>query len=174
MADARIGLSRLLSEELTFTGLAAPDRWAAIRYLGEALERAGCVRDDYVAAVTEREKVFPTGLPTSPVGVAIPHAGTQYCLKPAIAVAVLERPVPWIEMATLDRELSVQVVLALSITEPETQIQALQAIVDLFGQPSRVAEILRLATPREVLEFLADAAPEPSSTPGAATEGATS
>lgn len=160
MTAIRDQLSHLLSEELTFVGLDVPDRWTAIRLLGEALHRGGFVHDDYVQAVIEREKIFPTGLPTSPVGVAIPHAGVQYCRRPAIAVAVLARPVPWIEMATLDRELSVQIVLALSITDPDTQVSALRSIVDLFGEPQRVAELLGLTAPREVVQFLNGAAPQ--------------
>ena len=32
---------------------------------------------DYPQAVKDREKKFPTGLPTSPIGVAIPHTDPQ-------------------------------------------------------------------------------------------------
>ena len=45
----------------------------AIKFCGEALIANNCIGQGFVTACIEREKSFPTGLPTV-IPVAIPHA----------------------------------------------------------------------------------------------------
>jgi PTS system galactitol-specific IIA component len=65
----------------------------------------GYTKQSYLQAVLNREKEYPTGLPTNGVGVAIPHADTKYVLKPGIAVATLKSPVKFNVMGNPKRKL---------------------------------------------------------------------
>ncbi len=136
-----------IETDLIVTGMEAKDRWEAITALAAILKAKDYVRETFCDKVMEREREFPTALPTSPVAVAIPHTWVEHCIRPAVAVGILKRPIPWIEMATLDHVLDAQVVLLLSITEPEKQVRFLQKVVDFFTSADNLTTLL---TYREV------------------------
>lgn len=143
--DVAAGTGELrVEDDLILTNLNVADRWEAIDELASLLLEKGYVRDTYLERVKEREREFPTGLPTEPVGVAIPHAEVEHCIKPAIAVAILANPISWIEMATNDSVLDVQVVLALAITEPDRQVKFLQRAMDFFTGGENLTQLVSL------------------------------
>jgi galactitol PTS system EIIA component len=140
MADK--GNRLAIESDLIETDMEVSDRWEAIDRLAALLRAKGYVRETFCEKVKEREREFPTALPTSPVSVAIPHTSVEHCVRPAIAVGVLKRPIPWIEMATIDHVLDAQVVLLLSITEPEKQVRFLQRVVDFFTSADNLTRLL--------------------------------
>ena len=138
------GDSRLAIEsDLIETDTEVADRWEAIDRLAALLRAKGYVRETFCEKVIEREKEFPTALPTNPVAVAIPHTHVEHCILPAIAVGILRHPIPWVEMATLDHVLDAQVVLLLSITEPQKQVRFLQRVVDFFTSVDNLTNLLK-------------------------------
>ena len=64
----------LLNIDHILLGVNANDAQDAIRLLTAALVQTGHVKSEFANDVWEREKSFPTGLPTMPLSVAIPHA----------------------------------------------------------------------------------------------------
>ncbi len=99
--------------------VAAPDAESIINLLAAKLYRAGAVGPGYAAATIAREKEHPTGLPTKPFCIAIPHADANGVLRSALAVATLKQPVTFRNMADPDEELAVEVVLLLANNSPE-------------------------------------------------------
>jgi PTS system galactitol-specific IIA component len=140
MPDTKATLK--IEPDLILTDLSVADRWEAIDRLSELLVGKGYVTDQYAAKTKEREEGFPTALPTEPVGVAIPHTWAEFCNEPAVAVAILSEPIPWIEMGTKDKLRDVQIVLALSITQPEKQVHFLKVIIDYFVKPENIKNLL--------------------------------
>ncbi|MGV2621982.1 UNVERIFIED_CONTAM: PTS mannitol transporter subunit IICBA [Halobacillus marinus] len=70
----------LLKEENIFINQHFSTKEEAIRFAGEALVKAGCVEDDYVEAMLERETITSTYMGNN---VAIPH-GTENAKKAVI------------------------------------------------------------------------------------------
>ncbi|ELK44916.1 PTS mannitol transporter subunit IICBA [Halobacillus sp. BAB-2008] len=70
----------LLKEENIFMNQHFSTKEEAIRFAGEALVKAGCVEDDYVEAMLERETITSTYMGNN---VAIPH-GTENAKKAVI------------------------------------------------------------------------------------------
>jgi len=124
-----------VNPDLVVVGLGAENREQVVRAMGGLLCDHGYVTETWADAALERESDFPTGLPTQDVQVAIPHTGVQYCLKPGIAVATLAHPVQFVEMATTDSVLDVEVVFCLSITKPKEQVIWLKRLVSMFERP---------------------------------------
>jgi PTS system galactitol-specific IIA component len=124
-----------VSPDLVVVGLGADTREEVLRIMGGLLYDRGYVTETWAEAALERESGFPTGLPTQDVRVAIPHTGVQYCLKPGIAVATLAHPVQFLEMATTDSVLEVEVVFCLSVTRPKEQVIWLKRLVSIFERP---------------------------------------
>ena len=121
-----------IEPELILTNLVVKDRWEAIDRLSELMLKKGYVTEAFPAKTKEREEGFPTALPTKPYPVAIPHTWAEFCIEPALALGILAEPIPWIEMGTKDRWQEVRIVLLLSITQPEAQVQFLQKVIDFF------------------------------------------
>ena len=144
-----------IEPDLILTDLEVADRWEAIDRLSELMLKKKYVTNEYASKTKEREEGFPTALPTEPVGVAIPHTWAEICLEPAVAVGFLKKPIPWLEMGTKDKLRDVQIVLLLSITEPEKQVHFLKVIIDYFVKPENIANLLNnngVNTIQEALE----------------------
>lgn len=144
----------ILTNDLIATDLVVADKWEAIEKLSALHLAKGYVREEYAAKVREREEGFPTGLPTSPFGVAIPHTWAEHCIKPAVAVGILRNSVKWLEMGSNDKELDVRIVLLLSITEPEAQVHFLRQLIDFFIVPENIEKLIKSTGVESVKEIL--------------------
>lgn len=146
--------ARTLNEQLILVGVTARDRDDIITRLADLLHRNGYVKDSFCAAVLERERVFPTGLPTGSEGVAIPHTDVTHVLRPGVAVAILHRPVPFALMSNPEETIDVSLVFLLAVNNPRAQVATLQDLVALFQDPRRLSALRRATNPAEVIALL--------------------
>jgi len=132
----------MVYSELILLGLDVPNAEEAIRRLGARMVDYGYVRETFVDAVIERERTFPTGLPTS-IPVAIPHTDAVHCCRPAIAIGVLTRPVTFGEMGNPQGKVDAKVIFLLSITDPSQQVVWLQKLVEAFQHPHFLQHLVK-------------------------------
>lgn len=140
----RSSFAPFLSEALIVLDLPAADAAAAIRTLADRLYREGYVRESYAEAVLQRERVYPTGLPTT-IPVALPHTDVEHCLRPGLAVARLAAPVAFGMMGDPSQQVETRLVFMLSITDPKAQVSWLKRLIECFQQPE-LLESLEMAT----------------------------
>lgn len=126
---------------------------AVIQCLFEKLHRRQYVKNCYLEAVLKREKEYPTGLPLLKTGVAIPHAGSEHVLKPAVAVSILKNPVVFNMMGSPDIKINVDIVLMLAISDPQKQLSMLQCLMNIF-QDEQAMDALRYAESKEAIVSL--------------------
>ena len=100
----------ILDQELIFTDLAVNKASDVIRVMGSALIKKGIVKDNFVNAVIQREKEFPTGLNTS-IPIALPHADASFTVREGFSVAILKEPVDFGDMSDSQNILKVKLVL---------------------------------------------------------------
>ena len=112
----------------------------AIRIAAHALYEAGCVTEDFAQACIDREKIYPTGIP-SVVPIAIPHSEAENVLKKAVCILRLKEPVYFCSMENRENELPVEYVFNLAVEAGKDQIKMLQAVVRM----ARDHESLKLA-----------------------------
>lgn len=125
-----------------------------IRSLFEKLYSLQYVKESYLEAVLHREIVYPTGLPLSNTGVAIPHTDSQHVLKPTIGVCILDKPVAFKMMGSPDTVVNVEVVLMLAISDPQKQLAMLQRLMGVFQDEQAMEAIKNAATEEEVVNLL--------------------
>ena len=106
------------------------NRFEILRKLGEELYRSGFVKQSYIEAVCRRENEYPTGLPTSGVGIAIPHADVQHVNNEAMIVGVLREPVIFQVMGSQSDLIKVQLVFMLAIKDSHAQLEMLQRLIE--------------------------------------------
>ena len=125
---------KLLDRNLVMLNIEANTQTEALEKLAGRLFEVGYVKETYAKAILEREKVFPTGLPTEGYGVAIPHTDVEHVIKPAIALGILQKPVKFNLMGDVDpnNQVDVQIMFMLAIKEPHMQLKLLQDIMEII------------------------------------------
>lgn len=118
--------------------------------LSKNLISKGFVKESYLNAVIEREKEFPTGLPTDGIGVAIPHTDIQHVIKPCIAVGVLGRPVRFNAMDDPTEGIDVKIVFMLAINDSKDQLKILNRLITIFQENELLLKITKARSPKEV------------------------
>jgi len=125
-----------------------------ITLLCERLVAKGYVEPSYCQAVLERERRFPTGLPTLPYHTAIPHADADGVKRTGVAIAILEQPIPFRAMDDPDKYLDIRVVLLIAVADPARQISMLQWVCTALQNQDVVEALASAQKPEVVLAIL--------------------
>lgn len=100
----------------------------AIGCTSEALLEKGYVKDSFYEGCVEREKKFPTGLPTR-IPVAIPHTDAEHVNEPAICLLRLKKPVAFYSMDDGDQTVDAEFVFNMALEKSEDQLDMIQTII---------------------------------------------
>ena len=106
------------------------DKFETLKTMGALMAEKGFVKESYIEAVQEREKVFPTGLPMEAFGVAIPHTDSIHVNRKAVMCGILESLVEFVVMGDDEARVQVEVVFMLAIVKPDDQIAMLAQLVE--------------------------------------------
>jgi PTS system galactitol-specific IIA component len=131
----------MLGEALVYIFNEAVTKEEAIRRLASLLHDEGYVKDSFCDAVLAREEVFPTGLPTEPVGVAIPHTDTEHVNRSALAVGILKQPVVFTEMGTDDGQVKVEIITMMAISDPSAVMPVLRDLAMVYQDPDFLSRL---------------------------------
>lgn len=113
----------------------------ALEQLADLLATEKLVEADYKQSVLEREAVFPTGLPTVPFGVAIPHTDSHKVKKTQIAFASLKKPVKFRVMGSSSTETDVSIIFLLAIKNADAHIEMLPKLINMFQSEELVISL---------------------------------
>ena len=127
----------------------------AIKLLGVIMAEAGFVEDAYWEDVYKREKTFPTGLPTQPIAIAIPHADPDRVIKSGIAVAVFDQPVKFRIMGSnAPDEIEVLVVFMLALKDFKQQTAVIRDLLNLIQSKTIISDIHLAKTTKEIFNAI--------------------
>ena len=143
-----------LNEELVFRNVEASTDSEVLAYLAGELYQKGYVKEEYIQAIQDREKEYPTGLPSTPPGIAIPHANYEMVNKTTLAIATLKEPVLFHNMEDNKAQLPIQIVIMMAIGEPHGQVEMLQKIVGIIQDEPLRQEMIDARNDTELLAFL--------------------
>ncbi|AYA77517.1 PTS sugar transporter subunit IIA [Bacillus sp. Y1] len=143
-----------LDEKVVRLNVKAKNSDEVIAVLCEELKKLNYVKDSFLPAILEREKVFSTGLPLATMGVAIPHTDPEHVISPMISVAILENPVEFKMMGSPETSVNVEIVLMLAITEPSKQLVMLERLMDVFQNEAAMSQLKDAQSAKEVVDIL--------------------
>jgi PTS system galactitol-specific IIA component len=145
----------LLKKEHILIGIDVIDAQDAIRILTAPLVETGHVEVEFAEDVWKREGTFPTGLPTQPLAVAIPHADPDHVVQSAVCVGVLNSPVQFSQMGTDGSTvLDVPVIFLLAIKEKEKQVEMIQQLIALIQAPELLSGLSKVKKPSEAVSLI--------------------
>ena len=144
----------LLKMEHILIGIDVAGAQEAIRKLTASLVDTGHVQPEFADDVWKREETFPTGLPTQPLAVAIPHADPDHVNRSAVCIGVLNSPVKFSQMGTDGSiVLDVSVIFMLAIKEKEKQVEMIQQLISLIQSPKLLDSLLRVKDSAEAMSL---------------------
>lgn len=106
----------------------------AIKLCGDALYRAGIVGKNFGNLCVQREKDFPTGLPTE-IPTAIPHVKSEGITQNAICLLKLNGPVTFKRLDDDTEEVKTDMIFNLAIKDANEHLTVLQNMMVFLNDP---------------------------------------
>ena len=151
----RLSAIDAIREDVALVHFPAKSRDDILRNLADLLYRCGATKDSYYQAMVDREELYPTGLPTARIRVALPHADAIHVNFSALAIATLQNPVQFHEMGgEPDSVLDVEIVLMLANADPDEQVETLRTLVNFFDEPSALESLMNAQTSSQLVTLL--------------------
>jgi len=145
----------LLKVEHIVVGLDSLDAQDAVNKLTQKLVVTEHVTREFSEDVWRREATFPTGLPTQPLAVAIPHADPDHVLQSAVCIGVLKSPVRFAQMGTDGSTiLEAHILFMLAIKEREKQVEMIQQLMTLIQSPALLEGLTKTHDPDSAIELI--------------------
>ena len=145
----------LLQQDHILAGVTATDAASAIHAVNACLVTTGHTQAGFAADACKRETTFPTGLPTQPVAIAIPHADPDHVLSSAVGIATLHSPVKFGQMGTDGSViLDVHAIFLLAIREREKQVEMIQQLMAVIQDQVLLTAIIKADGPGEILDLI--------------------
>lgn len=145
-----------IDKELMMIGVEFETKEEVLKAMGTQLYEEGYVTGDFIENVLDREEKFPTGLPTVPHAIAIPHTDTDKVIKSKIAFATLKKPVSFSNMGNSDDQVDVKIIFMLALNEPGKQLTTLQNLIEMVQNEQIVANLESAKNIDECAKILAD------------------
>ncbi|WP_019123369.1 PTS sugar transporter subunit IIA [Brevibacillus massiliensis] len=144
----------MLRPEFVVLNSKAASAEEVIKQLSDLFLANDTVKESYYEAVVEREKQYPTGLPSKEVFIAIPHTDSSHVKESSIAIATLEHPVTFGLMGDAEKKLDVGLVMLLAIADPQKQLDLLKDIMGVLSNGSLLKSIKEASTADQVVALL--------------------
>ena len=141
-------------EDLIFIDLDCNSSEELIKYMSDQMMNAGKVKETYCNAVLERELIYPTGLNTGDIKVAIPHTDPVHVNSAGISVATLKKSVEFKNMEDPNQNIDVDLVFMLAVANPEAQVPLLVKLMGVFSDKELLKKIKDSKTKQEIKQIL--------------------
>lgn len=121
----------------------AEDWEEAITLCGECMMSHGSVSRDFINSCIEREREYPTGLPTD-IPVAIPHSKAEGIRENCICLLRLKHPVRFYRMDDTDEYVDTKLVFNLAIKDADNHLEFLKRLIQFVLDQETVSKCSEL------------------------------
>ena len=137
----------------------AEDSTKLFKIIGKELIQKRIVKDNFVDAIIEREKNYPTGIDLSVVegqkyNVAIPHTEIEYCCDKCIVFVKIKNEIGFKNMISPDQELKVKYLFIIVNNENEAQTNILSNIMDFITNKNNMDMLEKINDEGELYDFI--------------------
>ena len=133
--------------------LGAENSQEILETLASRLYQAGYVHESFAQAALDREAKMPTGLPLEgSYNAAIPHTDIEHVIKPALALATLQKPVNFQNMIDPETAVPVQLVILMALEQAKTQVEMLQEIAGVLQDADTIEKLMQARSVDQVIE----------------------
>ncbi len=126
---------------------------AAIHSLTNHLLEKGYVNEHYEHATIEREDAYPTGLPTKPIAIAVPHSKHENVIKQSVVLGISDHLIEFSEMGNSDSKLNVGILFLLALKGENGHINYLKNIVNYCKVEENITKLYGVKSAEEGLQI---------------------
>ena len=144
--------AELLRPELVFFDVEAKDAFELFDVLEGKLAGLGYLKDTWKAAISERERNYPTGLACPTGQIAIPHTDPVNLNKPYIAIVKPCDTVRFQPMGGDGDAVDAKLVINLGIMRDGGQVEMLQKLMGIFMDSEKSANVFGQETAEGMVE----------------------
>jgi len=148
------GYTMFMDKQFIFVDLEVNSREEVLTLLGDRLLKLGYVKKGFTESVIEREKHFPTGLPTAPYGIAIPHTDGDEVIQSKLVFASLKHPVQFKLMGGSEQAIQVSLVMMMALETGHCQIRILQKLMEVFQNEALVHRLKQTKNINQIRKVL--------------------
>ena len=145
--------SSLINTDTVIERLEAETWEEVLTKTAEYLQERGYVSSGYREMLVNRERNFPTGLPTEPFHVAIPHTDPKCVIKPCVLICRLAHPVAFRDMGG-DGVVQAEYSIGLVIQKKAEQTDLIQWVIDIFSDEERMERLRTAHTKEEIVNAI--------------------
>ena len=156
MAKGIFNLKDLLYEDLVLFDIEASDDEKLLRKMSEKIKEKGFVKDTFADAIVKREQIFPTGLSTEGIKVAIPHTDIEHVITPCVTIARLKKPVIFKEMANEKNTVPAEIVFMLAMNAHDGQVNVLEKLMNIFCNKEVLLKLSTIDNAAEMIQVLTE------------------
>lgn len=143
----------LTNEKNIFVNVDVKDFPELITTIAQPLIEEQDVVEEFPLQVIKREGNFPTGLPTEPIGVAIPHTDAKYVHHNRVTIATLKNPIQMEVMGGMDdTKIEVSIVFLLALGQSNKQLNILQKLMGILPDAD-LLERIKNGTVEEIYQI---------------------
>jgi PTS system galactitol-specific IIA component len=125
----------------------------AIKHIAGYLQEKGFVNDKYADATIERERVFPTGLSTSPIGIAVPHSEHENVIRPAVVMCISKKPVEFYTMENNGTKIDAGIMFLLALKGENKHLNYLKNIVNYCKYEENLEKLYHIESKAEAYQI---------------------
>lgn len=142
---------KLFREDLIFLDVNILNKNDMFDFIYNKLFQKKIVKSSWLKSVKEREGKYPTGLPTEPFGIAIPHCNPEHVNIETVSIIRFKNEIEFIEMG---KENIVKCKFAFVITmKGARQVSILSDLMALF-QDEKSMELLLSSDKQELIKLI--------------------
>ena len=144
----------MIYEDLIFLKKKFIDKKEFFDFSFKILRERNIVKESYYESIINREKMYPTGLQTKYMGIAVPHTDTMHVNKDAFLFVSLEEPLLFGNMSGDEDKVEVELIFMMVLSSPGGQIKALQNLSNIFIDDEKLKRLRDSNDINEVREIL--------------------
>lgn len=142
-----------LDQDLFIKNLNLENQNALFEEFGKVLITKEYVADNYIAAIKEREKLYPTGISTPSYAVAIPHVDAKYAKCNTMYVITSKEGIEF-EDSEEDRNIRAKIIFGIIIKSHDSHIDFLVQISRLIQDEELLEKIYMAEDSKEMKTLL--------------------
>ncbi|MDR0600189.1 MAG: PTS sugar transporter subunit IIA [Treponema sp.] len=147
----------VLKEDCIIENLKASTKEEALSAMCQVLLSKGYVKDSFSAAILERERLYPSGLPMEGHKIAIPHCDSEHVNKSVILFARLEKPLEFSSMGEPDQKIPVQLISMFALAEKKQIGTMLEVLITAYSNNAVLDAVLKAPSGKEIHSVLYNA-----------------
>jgi len=136
------GSYMLFKKEMIIDGIKVRDQSDLFAQVSDKLLSLDVVQPSYLEELKKRENIFPTGLQTKTIGVAIPHVDPVNIKTDGVMVVRPDKPVRFQQMGDPSSNVNSEIVFFICSTGGDQQLSTLRSLMDLFNNADFLKQLV--------------------------------